>query len=197
MKEYTPKEFSIPELEGISKKTIEVHLGLYAGYVTNINTQYQKIKETCERDKEDTAIISALTRRIPFELAGIRNHEHYFGALEGGTTEPSGSGAFSSSIQSQFGSFDSFKQAVQHTAAVMRGIGWVMVAYDSTRSMLHIYWIVDHELGNVNLPTVLAIDMWEHAYMIDYLPADKGNYVSAYLNAVNWQYIEKQFEALQ
>ena len=196
MKEYEPKDFSIPEIEGISKKTIEVHLGLYKGYVTNLNDHYKKIQEICKA--EDSAIaVSALTRRIPFELAGIRNHEHYFGALEDGPSPLTESGSLASLIQGQFGSFDVFKECVKNTATMMRGVGWAMVAYDKTRAMLHMYWIVDHELGTVNLPTVLAIDMWEHSYMIDYLPADKGKYVDAYLNAVNWGKVEEQFDAVQ
>ena len=198
MENYQPQAFTIPPVEGISEKTIETHLGLYSGYVTNLNTQYQKIKEVCEQGGEDTAaIVSALTRRIPFELAGIVNHEHYFGVLEGGPSAPDTSSAFGQLVQKQFGSFDGFTQAVQHTAAVMRGIGWVMVVYDAGRKMLHIYWIVDHELGNVNLPTVLAVDMWEHSYMIDYSPADKGKYVEAYLRAVNWQHVAQRFDSLQ
>ena len=197
MDAYEPKKFTIPALSGISEKTIEVHLGLYAGYVTHVNTHYEKIREVRASGGDTTLLVSALTRRIPFELAGVRNHEHYFGALEGGAAPLSETSSLGSLIQRQFGSFDSFTDAIRHTASVMRGIGWVMVAYDKTREALHVYWIVDHELGTVNLPTVLAIDMWEHSYMLDYLPSEKGSYVDAYLNAVNWSYIEKQFEEIQ
>ena len=193
MQEYKPREFTIPTIEGISEKTIETHLGLYQGYITNLNTQYQKIKELCGQGGDSMAAVSALTRRIPFELAGVINHEHYFGALEGGPMAPSESSTFSTVVEQQLGSFEGLKQGIQQTAAVMRGVGWVMVAYDSTRKVLHIYWTVDHELGNVNVPIIVALDMWEHSYMIDYLPSDKGKYVDAYLNAVNWQYVEKQF----
>ncbi len=196
MKEYQPMEFALPAIDGISEKTIETHLGLYKGYVTHLNMQYQKIKEMCEQEAGTTITVSALTRRIPFELAGVINHERYFGALEGGATSLSEGSAFSAIVREQFGSLDEFKMAIQHTAAVMRGVGWVIVAYDSARSALHIYWVVDHELGNVNLPTVVALDMWEHSYMLDYLPSDKGKYVSAYLDAVNWHYVEKQFDLI-
>ena len=48
------------------------------GYVANLNTQYQKIKEVCEQEGDTSAVVSALTRRIPFELAGVVNHERYF-----------------------------------------------------------------------------------------------------------------------
>ena len=196
MKEYKPQEFSIPDVKGISKKTIEVHLGLYGGYVTNLNTHYKKIQELC-KDPDNKEAISALTRRIPFELAGIRNHEHYFGALENGAKPLPDSAGLSKLVHEQFGSFESFRTCIENTATMMRGIGWAMVAYDKTRNVLHMYWIVDHELGTVNLPTVLAIDMWEHSYMIDYLPTDKGKYVAAYLDAINWEKVEEQFSAIQ
>ena len=197
MKEYTTKEYTIPTIEGISKKTIETHLGLYNGYVTNLNTHYEKIRELQEQDPENTLVMSALTRRITFELAGIRNHEYYFSALEEGPSGPSDTSALAALIKEQHGSFESFIKHIQGVAGMMRGVGWVMVAYDRTRDTLHTYWIVDHELGNVNLPTILAIDMWEHSYMIDYLPADKGNYVTAYLNAINWKKVEENFDAAQ
>ena len=197
MKEYQPMDFSLPAIQGISEKTIDMHLGLYRGYVTNLNVQYQKIRELCEQEGDTTATVSALTRRIPFELAGIINHERYFGALVGGATPLSEGSAFSAVICDQFNSLDGFKQAIQHTTTVMRGVGWVIVAYDSERGALHLYWVVDHELGNVNLPTVVAIDMWEHSYMLDYMPSDKGKYVAAYLDAINWSYVEKQFDLIQ
>ena len=197
MKEYEPIEFTIPTIEGISENTIETHLGLYRGYVTNLNMQYTEIRKACEQASDATATVSALTRRIPFELAGVVNHERYFGALVGGAKPLSEGSAFGDLVRDQFGSFDEFKRAIQHTAAVMRGIGWVVVVYDTLRSALHIYWVVDHELGNVNLPTVIALDMWEHSYMLDYLPSEKGKYVAAYLNAVNWRYVEDQFNLIQ
>jgi len=98
-------------------------------------------------------------------------------------------------VQKQFGSFDGFIGAIQQTAAVMRGIGWVMVVYDSTRKTLHIYWTVDHELGAVSLPTIVALDMWEHSYMLDHPPSEKGKYVEAYLRAINWQYVAQRFDS--
>ena len=197
MKKYNAKQFSIPPIEGISEKAIEVHLGLYNGYVTNLNAHYEKIQELQKQNQENTLVISALTRRIAFELAGVRNHEHYFGALEEGPSEPAETSTLAALVKEQYESFDSFKNHIKDTAEIMRGIGWIIVAYDKTRDALHTYWTVDHELGNVNLPAIIAIDMWEHAYMIDYLPADKGKYISAYLNAINWKKIEEQFDAIQ
>ena len=75
----------------------------------------------------------------------------------------------------------------------MRGIGWILLTCD--KGAFHMLWVSDHELGNVSMPAVLAVDMWEHAYMTDYAPADKLNYVDAYLAAVNWKKVEEAFNS--
>ena len=86
MKHYEPKHYTIPEIDGISQKTMEIHLGLYKGYVTNLNTHYNTIADLCKDGNADMTAVSALTRRISFELAGVKNHELYFSALEHGAT---------------------------------------------------------------------------------------------------------------
>ena len=191
MKEYQVKQFSIGPIDGISEKALEVHLGLYAGYVKNLNAHYAALHEG---SGYDDMTLSALNRRISFELAGVLNHELFFAALDGGPAPYSADGALHACVTRQFGSFDAFIGALKKTAAGMRGIGWVLVTHDRLADSLHIIWVSDHELGNVNLPAILAIDMWEHAYLLDYLPAEKGSYVDAYLNSVNWKNIEDAFE---
>ena len=193
---YEPKNYTIPAIDGISQKTIETHLGLYRGYVTNLNAHYEKIAEVC-KDGSDTAIISsALTRRISFELAGVKNHELYFDTLVGGSAPLTEGSALHARIIKQFGTFEMFADCLKKTALSMRGIGWAFALYDKEKDMIHFVWVSDHELGNVNLPAIAAVDMWEHAYMIDHAPAEKETYVTAYLNAINWQVIEKRFDTL-
>ena len=79
----------------------------------------------------------------------------------------------------------------------MRGIGWTILAYDPIGKTPHIYWVNDHELGQLaGLPVILALDMWEHAYMVDYVPAEKKNYIEAFLNNVNWKVSSNRFDAI-
>ena len=191
MNPYEPKTFNIPTIDGISDRAVAVHLGLYEGYVKNLNAHYTAIQGS-----KDNETVSALTRRISFELAGVVNHERYFGALEGGPT-PIPNGALKTCVEKTFGSFDTFIKCIKHETAIMRGIGWVVVAYDQTRDQIHMLWVSDHELGNVNLPSVLSLDMWEHSYMVDYEPKDKGKYVDAYLNAVNWETVASTFDTFK
>ncbi len=58
----------------------------------------------------------------------------------------------------------------------------------------HVSWVNDHEVGQLSgLPIILALDMWEHAYMVDYVPAEKKNYVEAFFKNLNWRVAEKRF----
>lgn len=196
MEKYTAKEFAIPAIEGISREAIDVHLGLYQGYVSNLNAHYEQIERLRKDNPEDTMLVSALTRRIVFELAGVKNHDVYFGNLVGGAMDCPADSPLHAQIQKQYGSCDTFKQHIHDTAAMMRGIGWTLVLYDKEQSAFHIVWVTDHELGNVNLPAVIALDMWEHAYMVDYRPATKKSYINAYLNALNWRVIADRFSAI-
>ena len=195
MNSYSVKTFSLPPIDGISQKTMETHLGLYAGYIKNLTVHYETLRTLCENGGTPTAI-SAVNRRIGFELAGVLNHELFFTALEGGPTPLTDGSALHALVVKQFNSVDGFLKAIAHTAQTTRGIGWVLVSYDKGRGMLHLLWVSDHELGSVPLPSVLAVDLWEHAYLMDYAPAEKGSYVDVYLRAINWSTIENLFETL-
>lgn len=195
MKQYQKREFNLPETKGISKKALDIHLGLYDGYVKNLNAHYDAIKNLSNTKSEDTPLIApALTRRIGFELAGVQNHERYFEVLENGPKEITSGSKLEAIIAKNFKDIEFFKECISRTALLMRGIGWVLAVYDKNEDAFHMLWVSDHELGNVNLPVVIALDMWEHAYMVDYVPGDKKEYVAAYLNAINWPVVEKRFE---
>ena len=71
-----------------------------------------------------------------------------------------------------------------------------MVYSDPSAKTLHTVFVNDHEVGQLaGLPIVLALDLWEHAFMVDYIPAEKKNYVDAFLANVNWSVVEKRFAA--
>ena len=80
---YQEQKFNIPELSGISSKQIEAHLGLYAGYVKHVNL----IREKIQGLKDDDYVVAELRRRFSFEFDGMRMHEYYFSALQGGAKE--------------------------------------------------------------------------------------------------------------
>jgi len=177
---YQAKTFNIPELEGISEKTISEHLGLYAGYVKHVNHIHTELKNVT-----DTYAQAEMQRRLGFEFGGMRNHEYYFAQFEGGASEIL-DGDFKTLLEDQFGSTDAFIEHVRNIA-MTRGVGWAMVYVDRQTNRLVSTWVDEQHLGQLaDLDIVLALDMWEHSYMIDYVPSEKKAYVDAFFKNLNW-----------
>lgn len=191
---YAARTFTLPELKGLSKKQIDVHLALYEGYVKHVNLILDIIKELREQNTEKNAfIINELRRRLSFEFDGMRMHEYYFEQFENGVDVPDDRSPLREAAEARYGGWDGFITHLKEVAGT-RGIGWVIVYYDPAARSVHTAWVGDHELGQfAGLPIILAIDMWEHAYMVDYVPAEKKNYVEAFLENVNWNVAEKRF----
>jgi Fe-Mn family superoxide dismutase len=187
---YTAKTFSLPELTGISQKQVDVHLALYQGYVKHTNLILETIEKLrTEGAAEKAYLINELRRRLGFEFDGMRMHEYYFDQLEGGA-QPITSGTFATLAEEKYGGWNEFISHLGEVAGT-RGIGWVVVYYDNVANTLHTAFVNDHELGQLSgLPIMLAIDLWEHAFMVDYVPAEKKTHVDAFLSNVNWSVVE-------
>jgi len=192
---YSPKTFNLPALEGISEKQIKVHLALYEGYVKHTNLIMEKIQSLKTADAEGNAyLIAELRRRFAFEFDGMRMHEYYFEQLEGGAVASSTDSSLASAVVEKYG--DQGLVAHIKEVAGSRGIGWVVVYGDPVAKTIHTTFVADHEVGQLSgLPILLALDLWEHAYMVDYVPAEKKNYIDAFFSNLNWSVIEKRFDA--
>lgn len=196
MHQYNPKTFTIPSLEGITQKQIDVHIGLYGGYVKHVNLLREQIVDLTDADPEKYAFaIESARRRLGFEFNGMRMHELYFAQLEGGGTPEPRESTFGSVLTEKYGSWDGF---VEHFKKVglSRGPGWCSLAWDNTGKTLHVFWTHDHELGMLaDISILLTMDMWEHAYMVDYMPAEKATHVASFFKNLNWGVVEKRFAA--
>lgn len=186
---YTARTFALPELKGLSPDQIAVHLALYEGYVKHTNLILDTIQKLRTEDADGNAfVINELRRRLGFEFDGMRMHEYYFEQFEGGA-QPSGT-ALQKMASEKYRSWDGFITHIKEVAGT-RGIGWVVVYHDPKAATLHTAFVNDHELGQLaGLPILLAVDLWEHAYMVDYKPAEKKTYVEAFLENVNWSVVE-------
>lgn len=191
---YEPRTFNLPELKGISEKQITAHLGLYEGYVKHVNLVMEKIAALKNTDTENNAyLIAELRRRFAFEFDGMRMHEYYFEQLEGASGSDSESALAKAAVE-KYGSSDALSAHIKEVAGT-RGIGWVVVYADPKAKTLHTVFVSDHELGQLaGLPIILALDLWEHAFMVDYLPAEKKTYIDAFFENLNWSVVEKRFE---
>lgn len=188
---YTEQQFNLPELKGLSAKQVEVHLKLYAGYVKNVNAINEKVAEY-KADAEKYALaLSELTRRFPFEFNGMRLHELYFEALggDGSMTD----GALKNALAAQYGSIDAWLAEFK-AVGMMRGIGWTLLTFDAKACVFRNIWVSDHELGHLaDTRIILAMDVWEHAFMIDYVPAQRPDYINAFFQNLKWSACEARF----
>lgn len=191
---FKAKEFNIPELKGISAKTIEEHLKLYEGYVKQSNLVLEKINELSEKAEENMGLISGLQRRFGFEFNGMRNHEIYFESLEGGSKELVEDDHLHKAIGAEWGSFEKWLSLFK-SIATTRGIGWAMLYWDRKEKKLLNAWIDEQHLGQLqDCALILGLDMWEHSYVADYQPSGKKQYIEDFFSNLNWFVIEKNFE---
>ncbi len=195
---YTARTFDLPALTGLSPEQISVHLALYEGYVKHTNLIIETIERLRTEDAEKNAfVMNELRRRLGFEFDGMRMHEYYFEQFEGGAAPAAPESALARLASEKYGSWDGFLAHVKEVAGT-RGIGWVVAYHDRAGGTLHTAFVNDHELGQLaGLPILLAVDLWEHAYMVDYKPAEKKTYVEAFLENVHWPVVEGRFERAQ
>jgi Fe-Mn family superoxide dismutase len=195
MKEFKEQKFDIPELVGMSKKSIEEHLKLYAGYVKNANLIGHKLGEMVQEDAEKFAYaLTEVNRRFSFEYNGMRNHEVYFASLSGGSTALTTSGALEKAISETWGSLDAWLGMFK-MMAMTRGIGWAMLSWDRKDKRLLFHWVDEQHLGQLqDCALILALDMWEHSFVFDYQPSGKKNYVEDFFKNLNWNVIESNFD---
>lgn len=168
----------------ISKETIEYHYGKHhAAYVTKLNAG---IKGTEFEDMPLEDIIKKSSGGVFNNAAQVFNHTFYWNCLKpNGGGEPTG--ALSDAINSTFGSFADFKEKFTNSAATNFGSGWTWLVKNSDGSLE----IVNTDDAGCPLTAgqtpVLTIDVWEHAYYVDYRNA-RPNYITAFWNLVNWDY---------
>lgn len=177
----------------ISAKIMELHHDKHhAAYVAGANTALEKL--AAARESGDFTAVPKLEKDLAFNLGGHLNHSIFWKNLSpNGGGEPEGEVA--AAIQDAFGSFDAFKGQFTNVATSIQGSGWAVLAYDTVAGKLTTFQLFDQQ-GNVPVGTlpVLQLDMWEHAFYLDYLNV-KGDYVKAFWNIVNWEDVAARLEA--
>lgn len=189
---YRPKEFKIAGLKGISDRTIEMHLKLYEGYVKNTNLLAEQLAELVRQQKAAATnpAYAELKRHLGFEYGGMVLHEYYFGNLTanstGQATEP-----FKHAVEQSFGSYDAWKSDFVGVGN-MRGVGWAILYQDPVTEQLSNHWIELHQQGVPSgFKPILVMDVWEHAFLLDYKPSERDKYIEAFFANVDWAVADK------
>jgi Fe-Mn family superoxide dismutase len=184
------REFDLGRVRGIWSRTFEVHLGLYAGYVEQLN----KLISSGETGAAARAIEpETWARRFAFEYNGVVLHESFFEALSGPVTPLVGDGALAGAFKRNFGGVDAWRADVRELASI-RGIGWIALVRSPATGRLHSVWIDEHQLSvPAATDMLLLLDLWEHAWLFDYAPKDRARFVSDLIEQLNWSVIEARF----
>ncbi len=184
---YAPKKWNLSGLHGISDKTLEVHFGLYEGYVKNTNLLNEQIAEKIKAGPAGADPgFAEITRRLGFEYNGMVLHEYYFDNMVSGGNGAAPSGALHEALSASFGDFETWKKDFAAVGG-MRGVGWAIAYQDPKTRRISNHWITLHEDGNVaGYKPILVMDVWEHAFLLDYKPAERSKYVESFFANVDW-----------
>jgi len=194
MQKYEVREYNLSGLEGISEEQIAQHKTLYAGYVNNTNKLLDETRKMVENGEADglNPHFAELKRRFGFEFNGMVLHEYYFSNLKAnGGAIPAG-GRLAKAIEDSFGSVENWMKDFMGVAK-MRGVGWAIMFQDNRTGKLTNHWITLHEEGNVaGYRPIFVIDVWEHAFTVDYKPTERAKYLDAVMKNIDWAKVESR-----
>ncbi|TAL20543.1 superoxide dismutase [Patescibacteria group bacterium] len=193
---YEAKPLPFAELKGISQKTMEIHHDkLYAGYVAKKNEIQEKLAKLAASGELASANqthseLRALKDGETFAVNGVYLHEWYFDVL-GGDGVPTG--ALKEAIENHYGSLQNFLN--YFSACGLAARGWVVLAWDSHDRELRVYTGDSHNQGGVwGAQPIIVLDVYEHAYFIDY-GAERKTYIADFWKNLNWKKADELYLA--
>jgi Fe-Mn family superoxide dismutase len=184
---FKARSFPLSGLTGISDKTLEMHFGLYEGYVKETNQITEQLAELAKAGKAaKNPAYAEMNRHLGYEYGGMILHEYYFENLA-----PKGKGKPSAqltkALEDTFGSFETWKADFTAVGGT-RGVGWAVLFRDPITGRMTNQWITLHEQGvPAGYSPILVMDAWEHAFLLDYKPSERAKYIEAFFSNVNWE----------
>ncbi|MEB3779578.1 MAG: superoxide dismutase [Desulfurococcales archaeon] len=163
-------------------------------YVKGANAALEKLEKYLKGEVEQLDV-RAVLRDFSFNYAGHIMHTIFWPNMapegKGGGTP---GGSLADAINNQFGGFDNFKKLFSQAAKTVEGVGWAYLAVDPLTGELRVGQIEKHNvLMTAGLVPILVIDVWEHAYYLQY-KNDRGSYVDNWWNVVNWDDVARRYE---
>ena len=187
-----PKNYDhlIGKIKGLSENQLKAHFTLYQGYVKKLNEIEQKLG-TVDKSAPNYSYndYSELKRREPVAYNGTFLHEAYFDNLGGeGTTPPE---SLKKACTEAFGSWDNYITDVR--AAAGSAHGWVLTVYGyADQKVRNVLVQSEHHVGLfMDTAVLVAVDVWEHAYFMDY-GTKKADYLTSVINGLNWDAVAKR-----
>jgi Fe-Mn family superoxide dismutase len=192
------KKFELPPLPYpydalqpvLSKELMTLHHDKHhAAYVNGTNAALEKLEKS--RKGEMEIDVKATLRDLSFNLSGHILHSLFWTSMKANGGNPTGK--IADQINRDFGSFESFKKEFSAAAKSVEGGGWAVLCFDAFSKQLFIVQLEKHNIGTiVGLKPLLALDVWEHAYYLDY-KNDRAKFVDSWWQIANWDEAEKIF----
>ncbi len=188
-----PLRFDPAKLDGLSEKLIRSHwANNYQGSVSTLNAVEARLAAAMADKDMPAAIYGGLKREELHRTGSVVLHELYFEQFGG---NGQAGGTVRAALASSHGSFEAWEAEFRRTAmALAGGSGWAILAWNRHTRSLHNYWAWDHTNGPADSAPLLVIDMYEHAFHIDYGSA-AAKYVDAFMRNVDWAVVEARFKA--
>jgi Fe-Mn family superoxide dismutase len=172
------------------------HTKHHQAYVNGANAALEKIEKAAKGEIQID--VRAVLRDLSFNLDGHKLHSIFWPNMAPpgkGGGKPGG--AIADKINAEFGSFENFKRLFSDAAKTVEGVGWALLLYDPEVDRLVLTQIEKQNLMHLaELPILLAIDVWEHAYYLQY-KNDRASYVDNWWNVVNWDDVEQRFSKVR
>lgn len=188
-----PLPFDPAKLKGLSEKLIRSHHeNNYGGAVKALNAVEQRLAAMLADKALPAYIYGDLKREELVRTGSVVLHEIYFGNLGG---DGQAAGDVLTAIRQTWGSYEQWEAEFKRTAnALSGGSGWVLFALNFHTGEMHNYWAWDHMHNAPFSRPLLALDMYEHSYHLDY-GAAAARYVDAFLQNVNWEEVNRRHNA--
>jgi Fe-Mn family superoxide dismutase len=186
-----PLPFDATKLKGLSEKLIRSHWeNNYSGAVKALNAVEQRLSAMLS-DKDLPAYVYGDLKREELARTGsVVLHEIYFGNLGG---DGKAAGDILNALKQTWGSYEQWEAEFKRTGnALGGGSGWVILAHNFHTGELHNYWSWDHMHNAPFSRPLLAMDMYEHSYQMDY-GAATAKYIDAFMQNVNWEEVNRRF----
>ena len=196
-------QYTLPELDydysalepALSGEILELHHGKHhQAYVDGANATFEKLGEA--RASGDYGTINQLEKNMAFHLSGHVLHSLLWKNLTpDGGGEPDGE--LGAAISENFGAYAGFRAQLTEAANNVQGSGWAALSWEPLGRRLIVEQIYDHQ-GNVGQggPPLLVLDMWEHAYYLQY-KNQKKDWVEAFWSLVNWPDVSSRFDRVR
>lgn len=181
----------------IDARTMEIHHGKHHnGYTTNLNAAIEGTDLANESIESLLKNMSKHSAAVRNNGGGYYNHDLFWKVMS-----PNGGGAptgeVASMIDSAFGSFDAFKDAFSKAAATRFGSGWAWLVYNNGKLEVCSTPNQDNplmDLADCSGTPILGIDVWEHAYYLNYQNR-RPDYITAFFNVINWDQVNANLVA--